>query len=145
MDRISHDEQMLLHAQVAALRSTCTRLHVGAVLVKDENILSTGRNGTARGLPHCSCGPEAPCTATVHAEANAVAFAARRGGGTEGATLYATHAPCVRCAGLLINAGIVRVVFLDYYRDEEGLAMLMAARVLVEKLGGTLAPLARPL
>ncbi|MBK8246365.1 MAG: hypothetical protein IPK85_03055 [Gemmatimonadetes bacterium] len=76
--RITHDEQMFLHAVVASLRSTCGRLKVGAALVLGDNILSTGRNGAPRGLPHCACGPEAPCTASVHAEANAVAYAARR-------------------------------------------------------------------
>lgn len=144
MERISVDEQYMLHAYVAALRSTCGRLQVGCVLVKGDDILSSGRNGAPRGLPHCACGPQAPCTASVHAEANAVAFAARKHGGAQGATLYATHAPCEACAGILINTGIARVVYAEAYRSASGLGLLWAAKVEVELFMGTLTPLRRP-
>ena len=143
-ERISVDRQYMLHALVAALRSTCGRLQVGCVLVKGDDILSSGRNGAPRGLPHCSCGPEAPCTASVHAEANAIAFAARKHGGAEGATLYSTHAPCEACAGMLINTGIVRVAFLHQYRSDKGISLLWAAQVRVHQLSGTFTLPERP-
>ena len=137
MERISADEEMFLMAVVASLRSTCGRLKVGAVLARGDVIISKGRNGAPRGLPHCTCGPDAPCTASVHAEENAVAFAARERGGVAGATLYATHAPCLGCAGQLINAGIVRVVYGDNYRLTDGLTLLLDAGVFVERFAGT--------
>lgn len=127
--RPSLDRTLLDVAAVMARRSTCARLQVGAVLAREGRVLSTGYNGTASGLPHCVCGPESPCGNTVHAEANAVAFAARHGVSALGSTLYVTHAPCADCAGLLVNCGIAAVVYRDPYRSRTGLDWLWAAGV----------------
>lgn len=121
-DRLSWDQYFIQMAQMAASRATCCRKSVGAVLVRDNNILSTGYNGTVRGMPHCTevgCDMEGDnhCVATIHAEANAVVQAARHGIQVEGATLYSTASPCWICFKVLVNAGIVRIVYAEFYRD----------------------------
>lgn len=114
---------------------TCQRLRVGAVLALDERTVATGYNGAPKGLPHCThdlsgpLDPEDRCKNAVHAEGNVIAFAAKYGRSTDGTTLYITHAPCYSCSGLLISAGIVRVVFKEYYRSVEGLVMLEKAGI----------------
>ena len=129
-------QQMLIHvALVIAQRSTCTRLHVGAWIARDGRILTTGYNGPPAGMDHCThtagraLGDEIGCEVAVHAEANAIAFAARYGMGTDQAELYVTHSPCIACAKLIINAGIVKVVYATEYRSYEGLDLLEKARV----------------
>lgn len=121
-------------ATVTSARGTCNRAAVGAVISKDGRIISTGYVGSPRGLPHCTdvgCDEStySGCLRTVHAEANAIAFAARYGISTEGADLHCTHSPCGNCAKLLINAGIVRVVYDSLYRDEKPLGMLAAVGI----------------
>ena len=115
-------------AHAVAKRSTCLRLQVGAVCVRDDQILSTGYNGAPRGLPHCTsetCGTHIEhCKATVHAELNALLSAAYHGVSTKGATLYCTHLPCEDCIRAIINAGIVRVVFDTHYGSGKELALL---------------------
>lgn len=119
----------------AAERSTCSRLHVGAVVVQDRQVLSTGYNGAPSGIAHCEHSDDTPCSISVHAEANAVLFAP---------TLvpcfiremYVTHAPCFHCAKLIINAGIDRVVYKDLYRSPDGLNLLLEGGVLHERLEG---------
>lgn len=127
-------------ATTVATWSTCSRLHVGAVLARDGRVLSTGYNGAPAGRPHCVHRDDRPCRTSVHAETNAVAFAARHGVSTTGAVLYLTHAPCLACAGLLINAGIAEVVYLDRYRSDEGVRELRAAGVAVRRHGEEVAP-----
>lgn len=125
-------EGMLLEvALVVAQRSTCSRLHVGAVLARAGRILSTGYNGAPSGVGHCEHLDGAPCRVSVHAEGNALAFAARHGVATEGAHLYVTHAPCGDCSGLLINAGVAAVAYLQPYRSTAGLERLDAAGIAV--------------
>ena len=108
-------------AKQVATRATCDRKHVGAVLVRDRTILSTGYNGSIRGLPHCDevghMMENGHCVATVHAEANAVLQAAKNGIRIEGATLYTTASPCWPCFKLVANAGCVRIVYGEFYRD----------------------------
>lgn len=133
-DRPSEDSTLLAVAAVIATRATCSRLHVGAVLARHGRVLSTGRNGAPTGLAHCRHTRDERCEVSVHAEANAVAFAARTGALVEGATLYLTHAPCLDCAGLLINAGIVRVVYREPYRIVSGIEFLTKAGVRVDQL-----------
>lgn len=137
LTRISRDELLGNIAKLVARRSTCLRLSVGAVLAQEGRIVSTGYNGAPAGLPHCepeTCGPGDICVRTVHAEANAIAFAAKNGISTEGATLYTTHSPCMECAKLLINAGIRRILFWELYRDSGGpIGLLTAAKVNVEQ------------
>ena len=112
-------------ARQAATRSTCERKNVGAVIVRDKTILSTGYNGSIRGLPHCDdvghMMDGGHCVATVHAEANAIIQAARNGVRIDGAELYTTASPCWNCFKLIANAGIVRVYFGEFYRDERSL------------------------
>ena len=109
-------------AQQVATRSTCDRKHIGAVIVRDRNILSTGYNGSIRGLPHCDdidhLMENGHCVRTVHAEANAIAQAAKNGVGLNGAEIYITASPCWTCFKLLANAGIMKIHFGEFYRDD---------------------------
>jgi len=126
--RINRETMFMRIANIVSERSTCSRLKVGAVLVKDSRIISTGYNGAPKGLPHCEdsgCEMENDsCIRTVHAEANVIAFAAKNGIVTDGATLYTTTAPCYTCSKLLVNAGISKVVFENEYRIKKGLRLL---------------------
>ncbi|MBW3564633.1 MAG: dCMP deaminase family protein [Acidobacteria bacterium] len=109
-------------AHQAATRSTCTRKHVGAVIVRDRTVLSTGYNGSLRGMPHCEddgCEMEnGHCISTVHAEANAILQAARNGARIDGAELYTTASPCWNCFKLIANAGISKIFYGEFYRDD---------------------------
>ncbi|MFA5701004.1 MAG: cytidine/deoxycytidylate deaminase family protein [Desulfuromonas sp.] len=130
MQRPSWEEYFMDIARLVASRSTCLRRHVGAVLVKDKNILATGYNGTPRGIAHCDTrgclrekhqvpsGQRHELCLGLHAEQNAIIQAAKHGTNISGATLYCTHAPCVICAKMLINSGIEAIVYLDGYPDE---------------------------
>jgi dCMP deaminase len=121
-DRSSWDQYFMDIARQVASRATCDRKHVGALLVRDRTILSTGYNGSIRGLPHCSdvghMMENGHCVATVHAEANAIIQAARNGVMIEGATLYVTASPCWNCFKQAANAGVVRICYAEFYRDE---------------------------
>ena len=121
-ERASWDDYFMSIAQVVATRSTCPRKFVGAVLVKNRTILSTGYNGSIRGMPHCSdvghMMEEGHCVATIHAEANAIIQAAKNGVVIDHATCYVTASPCWSCFKTLANAGIERICFGEFYRDE---------------------------
>jgi dCMP deaminase len=108
-------------ARQVATRSTCDRKHVGAVIVRARTILSTGYNGSIRGLAHCDevghLMEDGHCVRTVHAEANAIAQAARNGVAIEGAEIYITASPCWGCFRLLANSGIQRIHYGEFYRD----------------------------
>lgn len=123
-DRPTRADTLLTVAYAMAERSTCTRLHVGAVAAIGGRILSSGYNGAPAGTPHCTHPKDEVCGRSVHAEANAVAYAARHGVSLDGAELYATDSPCYNCACLLINAGISAVIFTRKYRDDSGLRLL---------------------
>lgn len=118
---------------------TCQRLRVGAVLALDERTVASGYNGAPSGLPHCThdvdgtMGPEDICKRAVHAESNVIAFASRYGRSTDSTTLYITHSPCYTCSGLLISAGITRVVFHEFFRRQDGLEQLELAGIEVER------------
>jgi dCMP deaminase len=118
-------------AHIVAERSTCDRLMVGAVLSRDGRVLSTGYNGVPSGMPHCNhyADRSEPCLSTVHAEANAIVFAARHGVSTQDSVMHVTHSPCMVCARLIINAGIVSVVWGTPYRDVAPLELLEQAGV----------------
>lgn len=151
MDRISRDGLYLRAAQLVALRGTCPRKQVGAVIVRDNRIISMGYNGAPRGMPHCTdvgCGGGLPadeageiknltypngCTRAIHAELNAVAFSARQGQATDGAVMYSTVATCVACAQALIASGITGFVYLEEYRLKEGLDLLRESGVVVDR------------
>ena len=121
MSRPSWDQYFLSIAKQVATRSTCARAQVGAVVVRDKRILTTGYNGSPMGLPHCDdvghLMQDGHCVRTVHAETNAVIQAALHGVSTEHASIYVTHYPCLRCALNLINAGIEQVFYGRVYGD----------------------------
>jgi dCMP deaminase len=132
--RPSRDEWLIRMAVITSARGTCLRASVGAIISRDGRIISTGYVGSPRGLPHCTdvgCDEStySGCIRTVHAEANAIAFAARHGISTEGSELHCTHSPCGNCAKLIINAGIIRVVYDTEYRDITPLDILDSARI----------------
>jgi dCMP deaminase len=120
--RAGWDDYFMSIARTVASRSTCDRRSVGAVLVRERTILSTGYNGSIRGMPHCDevghMMEGDHCVATIHAEANAIIQAARNGVGIEGATCYVTSSPCWNCFKMLANCGIVRIVYGEFYRDD---------------------------
>jgi dCMP deaminase len=122
IDRLSWDDYFLNIAKQVATRSTCDRKHVGCVLVRDKTILSTGYNGSIRGLPHCDdvghMMVNGSCKRTIHAEANAIVQAAKNGVAINGATAYITISPCMNCFALLVNGGINRIVYGSFYKDE---------------------------
>ncbi len=109
-------------AEIVATRSTCPRKMVGAVIVRDKNILSTGYNGSISGLPHCTeagCMIENDhCVRTIHAEANAIIQAAKHGVNINDSTIYVTASPCWNCFKTIANSGIRRIVFGEFYKDE---------------------------
>jgi dCMP deaminase len=128
-DRPSWDQYFLTITRQVAERSTCNRAKVGAVIVRDKNILATGYNGSPAGLPHCldvgclvyrSTTPtgevEENCFRTIHAEINAIAQAAKNGAGIQGADIYITHTPCIHCMKVLINTGIKRIFYEKPYK-----------------------------
>lgn len=126
-NRISRDQMLINMAFLVARRSTCARGQVGAVIADEGRIVSTGYGGAPAKLPHCSsavCDLSQPCTRTIHAEANAIAWAARSAIAIEGCTLYCTHSPCLDCAKLIINSGIKRVVYGQAYRKADGTNLL---------------------
>ena len=112
---------MNIAAEVAK-RSTCDRKRVGAVIVRDRTIVSTGYNGSVRGLPHCDevghMMEEGHCVRTIHAEANAIIQAAKNGSSIDKACIYVTSSPCWNCFKYIANGGIMRVVYREFYRDE---------------------------
>jgi dCMP deaminase len=120
--RASWDDYFMAIAKVVSSRSTCHRKFVGAVLVRNRTILSTGYNGSIRGMPHCTdvghMMENGHCVATIHAEVNAILQAARNGVGIEGATCYVTASPCWNCFKACVNAGVQRIGFGEFYRDE---------------------------
>lgn len=144
MKRPTWDEYFMEMATVAAKRSTCLRRSVGAVIVKNKQILASGYNGTPMGLPHCEevgClreqlkVPSGKCHELcrgVHAEQNAITQAAYHGVSVKGATLYCTHQPCVVCTKMLINAGIERIVYANSYPDELAQEMMGQSKIKIE-------------
>jgi dCMP deaminase len=128
-DRPSWDQYFMLITRQVADRSTCSRAKVGAVIVRDKNILATGYNGAPAGLPHCldvgcliyesktpSGEIEQNCFRCIHAEINAIAQAAKNGASIRDADIYVTHTPCIHCFKVLINTGIKRVLYEKPYK-----------------------------
>ena len=143
-ERLSVDEYYVEIALTVAKRATCLRNKVGAVIVRDNHILTTGYNGAPRGLAHCldiGCLRNAQnipsgtmhekCRA-VHAEQNAIIQAALHGLQTSGSTLYCTHQPCILCTKMIINAGIKHVIYVNAYPDPDSMAFFKEAGVTVE-------------
>ena len=124
------DKRYLRMARIWAENSYCRRRQVGALLVKDQMIISDGYNGTPAGFTNV-CEDEDGSTKpyVLHAEANAITKVARSGNSSEGSTLYITASPCMECSKLIIQAGIKRVVFNELYRLSDGLDLLANAGV----------------
>lgn len=137
MDEKQHklDLRYLRMAQIWAENSYCKRRQVGAIVVKNNMIISDGYNGTPSGFENC-CEDENNVTLpyVLHAEANAITKLARSSNNSEGATLYVTASPCIECAKLIIQAGIKRVVYGELYRLEDGINLLKKAGIEVEYL-----------
>lgn len=121
MDRISWDQYFMAQSHLLALRSTCTRLMVGATIVRDNRIIAGGYNGSVSGSVHCideDCYViDGHCVRTVHAEANALLQCAKFGVPTDGAEIYVTHFPCLQCCKQLIQAGITKVCYAANYKN----------------------------
>ena len=128
-NRLTWNQYFLTITRQVAERSTCTRAKVGAVIVRDKNILATGYNGSPAGLPHCtdvgcliyrsttpSGETEENCFRTIHAEINAIAQAAKNGAVIRDADIYITHTPCIHCFKVLINTGIKRIFYEKPYK-----------------------------
>ncbi len=142
--RPTWDEYFMEIARQVATRSTCLRRHVGAIIVRDKRILSTGYNGPPKGLRHCDevgclreqlgipSGQRQEICRGLHAEQNAIIQAALHGVSVEGGTVYVTHQPCITCAKMIINSGIVRAVCASTYPDELSRGMLDEANVALE-------------
>ncbi|MBF0644179.1 cytidine/deoxycytidylate deaminase family protein [Desulfuromonas acetoxidans] len=141
MTRPSWEDYFMDIARLVASRSTCLRRQVGAVIVKDKNVLTTGYNGTPSGVRHCQetgclrekmqvpSGQRHELCRGLHAEQNAIIQAAKHGVNISGGTLYCTNAPCVICAKMLINAGLSRIVYLDGYPDDLAEELLLESGI----------------
>lgn len=147
MSRPSWDSYFIQIAKLVATRSTCLRRNVGAVLVRNKRILTTGYNGAASGLPHCldiGClrdelnipsGERQELCRAIHAEANAIIQAGLHGVSTQDSTLYVTTSPCITCSKMLIQAGIKRIVYTgDEYGETEGIKLMKEAGIKIDKI-----------
>jgi len=145
MKRPSADQYFMEMAKLVSSRSTCLRRHVGAVIVKDKHVLSTGYNGAPRGVSHCEdsgclrvqlnvpSGTRHELCRGVHAEQNAVAQAAYHGTSLKGAVLYTTTFPCSLCAKILINSGITEIIYDEGYMDDLSKNILSESPIKIRK------------
>lgn len=121
MERISWDQYFMAQSHLLSLRSTCTRLMVGATIVRDKRIIAGGYNGSVSGGAHCTDDGcyvvDNHCIRTVHAEVNALLQCAKFGVPTEGSELYVTHFPCVHCSKAIIQAGIKKIYYANDYKN----------------------------
>ncbi|KAB3530888.1 deoxycytidylate deaminase [Alkaliphilus serpentinus] len=143
--RPSWDQYFMEMAEVVKTRATCLRRQVGAVIVKDKRILTSGYNGAPSGIPHCSkvgclrdklnipSGQRHELCRGIHAEQNAIIQAALHGIKIEGSTIYVTAQPCILCAKILINAGITKVIYKGDYPDEFAASILVEAGIKLVK------------
>ena len=131
--QLTLDRRYIRMATIWAENSYCTRRQVGALIVKNQRIISAGYNGTPAGFEN-NCEDENNVTKpyVLHAEANAITKIARSNNSSEGATLYVTASPCIECAKVIIQAGIKRVVYSEKNRLEDGLELLRKANIEVE-------------
>lgn len=148
MERPSTDQYFMDMARLVASRSTCLRRTVGAVIVKDKHVLSTGYNGAPRGTRHCEetgciriqmnipSGTRHELCRGVHAEQNAVAQAAYFGISVNGATIYTTTFPCSLCAKILINSGIAEIVYDEGYVDDLSKEILAETKIKIRRFDG---------
>lgn len=157
MTRPSWEEYFMDIARLVARRSTCLRRQVGAVVVKEKNILATGYNGTPSGIVHCEevgclrqqlgvpSGERHELCRGLHAEQNAIIQAAKHGINIGGAILFSTHSPCLICTKMIINAGVQRIVYLEGYPDAMSLEMLREAGIEALPYDGVSVVVGRPI
>lgn len=137
--RIPWDQYHMAQAMILALRSTCSRLKVGATIVRDRRVIAGGYNGSVSGDVHCideGCYMvKGHCVRTIHAEMNAILQCAKFGVATEGAAIYVTHFPCLPCTKMILQAGIKKIYYLkDYHNDPYALKLLENLGVPYEKV-----------
>ena len=145
--RLTWDQYFMTITQQVAERSTCQRAKVGAVIVRDRNILATGYNGAPAGMPHCTDSGcliyesktpngdiEQNCFRTIHAEINAIAQAAKNGSNIKDSSIYVTHTPCIHCLKVLVNTGIRSVFYEKPYKIHTLEEILRNTRVEMEKV-----------
>lgn len=137
--RIPWDQYFMLQAVLLSLRSTCTRLSVGAILVRDQRMIAGGYNGSVSGDKHCiddGCYMvDGHCLRTIHAEMNAVLQCAKFGIPTDGAELYVTDFPCLQCTKMLLQAGVKKIHYLrNYNNDSYALELLKLREVALEQV-----------
>ncbi len=146
VSRPSYDDYFMEMAHVVAKRSTCLRRKVGAILVKNKHILSTGYNGAPKGMRHCDevgclrsdqgipSGERHELCRGLHAEQNAIIQAALFGIPIEGSTIYCTNTPCVVCVKMLINAGVKEIIYAGEYPDQLAKEMIEESGIKIKKL-----------
>ncbi|MBO8441766.1 MAG: ComE operon protein 2 [Firmicutes bacterium] len=137
--RISWDKYFMMQAVLLASRSTCNRLSVGAVLVRDKRVIAGGYNGSVSGDDHCTdVGDylvDGHCLRTIHAEANAIAQCARFGISTDGAEIYVTDFPCLQCTKSLLQSGIKKINYLrNYHNDEYVMHLIKLKNVVLNQI-----------
>ena len=144
--RPSWDEYFMEITSVVSKRSTCEKRHVGAVIVKDSRVLTTGYNGTPKGIEHCSSrgclrkeqnvpsGEKHELCRGLHAEQNAIIQAAWHGAKIEGSTMYCTNHPCIICVKMMINAGIKELVYSGGYPDKLAEEILKESDIKVRRI-----------
>ena len=135
--RPSWDDYFMSIARIIATRSTCDRLSAGAVLVKNNRIISTGYNGSPPGLPHCDDAghllEDGHCVRTIHGEHNTILQAGvTPGSSTEGSTMYSLYSPCIHCSKYVLAAGIKRIVIGKVYRSNQAVEYLKEAGIQVD-------------
>ncbi|MGH9908932.1 MAG: deoxycytidylate deaminase [Pyrinomonadaceae bacterium] len=141
-DRPTREEMCMAVAHLMSFRGTCNRKKVGVAIAREGRILSTGYNSAPAGMPHCNhecdcdfaygshastCSVEGICDVTIHAELNAIVWAARHGISLQGGDLFTTYAPCLNCAKAVINAGIKKFYYIEPYHKTEGLDLIVEA------------------
>lgn len=137
--RIPWEQYFMAQSVLLSLRSTCSRLEVGATIVRDKRIIAGGYNGSVSGDSHCideGCYVvDNHCVRTIHAEMNAILQCAKFGVPTEGAEIFVTHFPCLPCTKMILQAGITRIYYLeDYKNDPYAMQLIAKANVAVIKV-----------
>lgn len=139
VERIPWNQYFMAQSLLLSLRSTCTRLTVGATIVRDKRIIAGGYNGSVTGDAHCvdeGCYIiDGHCVRTIHAEMNAILQCAKFGVATENAEIYVTHFPCLPCTKMILQAGIKKIHYLeDYHNDPYALKLIEQAQVQCQKV-----------
>ena len=137
--RIDWDQYFMIQAALLASRSTCNRLSVGAVLVRDKRIIAGGYNGSVSGDAHCideGCYlRDGHCVRTIHAEMNAILQCAKFGISTDGASLYVTDFPCLQCTKSLLQAGIKEINYIrNYHNDEYAMKLIKLKNIRLNQI-----------